>query len=210
MKKTPLTIALPKGRLYENVKEYFSKTGLFFEFEKRKLVAEDETGSYRFYLVKNHDLPTYVNHGITGLGICGEDVIYESGLTFNKLYAFPFGGTRLSLAGKEGDTLAMDSGKLTVATSYTRMTRDYFHKQGIPVKIIKLNGSVELAPVLGLAPYIVDLVETGNTLKANKLEVLEEMINIKVHLIANPSYYKVYYKEINTLTEILEKGHKNG
>ena len=93
-----------------------------------------------------------------------------------------------------------------MATKFTSFTRNYFHQHGIPVEIIKLNGSVELAPVLGLTRYIVDLVETGNTLKANNLEVLEKLADIQVHLIANPAYYKIHYKRINEIVDMLKEG----
>lgn len=193
----PLTIALPKGRLFDRVQKHFETKGIFFEFEKRKLVAYDKEENLKIYLVKNSDLPTYVAHGIAGLGICGEDVIFESGQQFHKLLPFSFGGTNLSLAARKDFSLDDQNGTLTIATSYTEMTRRYFHDQGIPVKIIKLNGSVELAPLLGLAPCIVDLVETGSTLKANNLEVIQKLHDIKVHLIANPAYYKIHYKAVN-------------
>jgi len=197
----PLTIALPKGRLYERVQKHFETKGIFFEFEKRKLVAYDREENLKIYLVKNSDLPTYVAHGIAGLGICGEDVIYESGHKFHKLLPFSFGGTTLSLAAIKDYTPESSQGPLTIATSYTEMTRRYFHEQGVPVKIIRLNGSVELAPVLGLAPCIVDLVETGSTLKANNLEVIQKLQDIQVFLIANPAYYKIHYQAINRFIE---------
>jgi len=199
----PLTIALPKGRLFEQVQEYFENKGIRFKFEKRKLITEDKNGEYRFYLVRNADLPTYVSHGIAGMGICGDDVTYKSGKSFAKLHTFEFGGTCLSLAGIKGDKLTKGE-KLTIATSYTDMTRDYFHKQGVPVDVIKLKGSVELAPSLGLAKYIVDLVETGNTLKANGLEVLEDLFQIKVRLISNKSYYKLHYDRIEKLLQAIK------
>ena len=197
--KPQLTVALPKGRLQEQVQELFERKGISFKFENRKLVAGDSEGNISFFLVKNSDLPTYVNHGIAGIGFCGEDVLYEYGGSFFKLTDFPFGGTTMCLAGKKGGTFEQVSGKITVATKFTKFAKDYFHAEGIPVEVIKLNGSVELAPVLGLAPYIVDLVETGSTLKANNLEVYQELAKIKVYMIANPAYYKLYYKEINEL-----------
>jgi ATP phosphoribosyltransferase len=94
---------------------------------------------------------------------------------------------------------------VTVATSYVRMTREWFHRRGIPVKVIRLDGSVELAPALGLAPYIVDLVETGSTLKANGLEVVTDMAEIKVRLIANPAYFKLHYSEIGKLADSMAR-----
>lgn len=199
----PLTLALPKGRLFENVKKHFATKGIEFSFEDRKLTAYDNQGLLKIFLVKNSDLPTYVNYGIAGLGICGEDVVYESGFKFTKLLPFDFGGTRICLCGKKGEGEKKSIDGLTVSTKFTEFTKDFFHNEGTPVKIIKLNGSVELAPILGLAPYIVDLVETGNTLKANNLEVIRTLNNIGVNLISNPAYYKTHYEKINRLLEIL-------
>ena len=201
MNNEPLTIALPKGRLFEQVQEYFSSKGLHFNFEKRKLVTYDDEGLLKIYLVKNSDLPAYVNSGIAGLGVCGDDVVYESGLDFYKLHTFDFGGTRLSMAALKDTPPEKDPGELTIATSYTAMTRDYFHNRGISVNIIRLNGSVELAPSLGLAPYIVDLVETGSTLKANGLEVIQDLLTIKVRMISNRAYFKLNYDKISKLLE---------
>jgi ATP phosphoribosyltransferase len=95
--------------------------------------------------------------------------------------------------------------RLKIATKFPRFTRDHFHRRGVPVEIIKLNGSVELAPVLGLAPYIVDLVETGSTLKANRLAVVEELAPVGVKLVANPAYYKVNYKSVDDFVEFLKE-----
>ena len=204
----PLTIALPKGRLQTKTEDLFKKNNIEFEFEARKLVAGNKDKNLKFLLVKNSDLPTYVSHGIAGLGICGDDVIYESGEDFYKLMTFDFGETDICIAAKENEKKASEVKHLTVATKFTKFTRDYFNNKGISVQIIKLNGSVELAPILGLAPYIVDLVETGTTLKAHNLEVQEKIARTKVHLIANPGYYKLHYKRINSLVDIL-KGKSN-
>ncbi len=202
----PLTLALPKGRLLPRVLELFETRGISLSFEDRKLVSYDEGNLFQAFLVKNNDLPTYVNHGIAGLGICGSDVLYESGFRFFKLLTFPFGKTRMCLAGRKGYSPKDYPRHLSVATKFTRFTQDYFHARGIPVQIIRLEGSVELAPVLGLAPLIVDLVETGETLKANNLQVIEKLQEIEVHLIANPSYYKLHYQSINRITELLKEG----
>lgn len=201
--KEPLTLALPKGRLFDQVQEHFKAKGLDFSFGDRKLTALDSSGRLKIILVKNADLPTYVNHGIAGLGICGDDVTYEAGYEFTHLLPFDFGGTRMSLAGLKSSTVPTGE-PLTIATKFTRFTRDYFHSLGVPVKIVRLDGSVELAPVLGLAPFIVDLVETGSTLKANGLEVLENLKTITVNLFANPAYFKLYYEEISELVDILK------
>ncbi len=207
---TPLTLALPKGRLFDQVQEHFAARGLVFDFNDRKLTALDSTGRLKIILVKNADLPTYVHHGIAGLGICGDDVVFESGHEFAHLLALEFGHTRMALAARKdhvrpADGTYVNGGFLTIATKFTRFTREYFHGLGVPVKIIRLDGSVELAPVLGLAPYIVDLVETGSTLKANGLEVLETLQEIGVNLFANAAYYKLRYQEIGALVDTLRK-----
>ncbi len=202
----PLTIALPKGRLLDSVVEHLTVRGMNIEFGSRQLSTIDSTRRLEIYKVKNHDLPTYVHHGIAGLGIVGDDTVAESGLNFTRIINMPFGGTRLCVAAPVGSPSPEKvGGPVTVATSYVRMTREWFHSRGIPVKIIKLAGSVELAPALGLAPYIVDLVETGGTLKANGLEVVTDMVQIKVRLIANPAYFKLHYREISELADIMKK-----
>jgi ATP phosphoribosyltransferase len=201
----PLTIALPKGRLLDQFQDHLAARGIDLAFENRKLIAEDSDRTLRAFLVKNTDLPVYVHHNIAGLGVCGEDVLYESGYDFFRLCKFSFGGTRMCLAAKSDRTERDHQGKLTVATKFTRFSRDYFQSRGIPVEIIKLNGSVELAPLLGLAPYIVDLVETGSTLQANNLTIVEELEKIGVYLIANPAYYKFHFRRVDRLVSLLEQ-----
>ncbi|NBC28707.1 MAG: ATP phosphoribosyltransferase [Spirochaetes bacterium] len=196
----PLTLALPKGRLLDQTREFFEAAGLRFDVESRRLVAQDREGLLTIMFVKNSDVPTYLHHGIAGLAICGEDVVYESGHAFYRLLEMPYGSTRICLASKaDFDPAQEATGRMRVATKFTRFTRDFFHRRGLPVEVIRLNGSVELAPILGLAPYIVDLVETGSTLKANNLIVREELAQIKVHLLANPAYYKYYFRQIDRL-----------
>jgi ATP phosphoribosyltransferase len=199
-----LTIALPKGRLLERIIPCFREAGIEVAFAERELVCLDEKNKLKFLLVKNNDLTTYVHHGIAGLGICGEDRIIESGYRFYKLHKFPFGATRICLAGRRSAKAGKEP-RLKVATKFPRFTQSFFLKRGIPVEMIKLEGSVELAPVLGLAPYIVDLVETGSTLKAHGLEVLEELADIKVVLISNPAYYKLEYQNVDHLVHKLGK-----
>jgi ATP phosphoribosyltransferase len=206
MSGTTLTLALPKGRLQEQSEEYLARHGYTITFEKRKLVAHDSSGRLKILLVKNADLPTYVHHGIAGLGICGSDVIYESGFPFFELMEMPFGSTRMCLAGHRGTEPDPASDRLVVASKFTRFAKDYFADTGVRAEVIKLGGSVELAPVLGLAPFIVDLVETGNTLKAHDLEVVKELAQIRVKLVANPAYYKFHYKEIDSFVDTLSRG----
>jgi len=199
----PLTLALPKGRLFDQAQEFFAQRNYRFTFEKRKLIAHDESGLLKIFLVKNADLPTYVSHGIAGMGICGEDVLHEAGQRFFRLMRFDFGRTKMCLAAKKGYGPPDSIRSVSVATKFPRFAMDFFYSKGVPIQLIKLNGSVELAPILGLAPYIVDLVETGSTLKANNLEIIEKISDIEVQLIANPSYYKLNYRRINELISIL-------
>ncbi len=201
---SPLTMALPKGRLTDQVLERMESVGLKVEFEKRKLVAHDKDGKITIFLVKNADLPVYIHHGIAGLGVCGDDVLYEYSYPFVKLHTFDFGSTSMCLAGRKGDKFSLVNGQVKVASKFTRFARDYFHDRGLPVEVIKLNGSVELASVLGLTPYIVDLVETGSTLVANDLEVIEKLADINVHLIANPAYFKLRFQDIRGFVDTLK------
>ena len=202
-----VTIALPKGRLIDSIGNYLSRCGCNFSFAGRELVTTDSENRLKFLLVKNADLPIYVKHGIAGLGICGEDVIAETGYEFYKLFEFSFGSTRMCLACKKGDNLSPDRQiKLKVATKFPVFAERYFHSMGIPVEIIKLSGSIELAPILGLTHYIVDLVETGNTLKENNLEIVEVLSWIKVYLISNPAYYKLNYKRVDDFVRRLNEG----
>jgi ATP phosphoribosyltransferase len=202
---SPLTLALPKGRLFDQVLEHLASRGISVPPPGRELIVADTRGMLKIFIVKNSDLPVYVTHGIAGLGICGSDGIRESGGVFFELLEFSFGSTRMCLAAREDHTHSGELKQLKVATKFPVFARDFFNRRGIPVEIIKLNGSVELAPVLGLAPYIVDLVETGSTLKANGLKIIEELENIKVKLIANPAYYKVHYKEVDTFVTFLKE-----
>jgi ATP phosphoribosyltransferase len=197
MSSSALTLALPKGRILEQVQEHCASKGIEFSFKDRTLVTHTADGDIRIILVKNNDLPVYVNHGIAGLGICGSDVVKESGFPFYELCRFGFGSTRMCMAARQDHDPAGDAAHLTIATKFTEFTREYFHRRGIPVQIIKLNGSVELAPVLGLSRYIVDLVETGSTLKANNLKITDILAEIHVVLICNPAYYKLHYTRVD-------------
>lgn len=198
-----LTLVVPKGRIQERIESFLFERGYAIQFEKRKLVATDQSGRLKIMLVKNGDLPTYVHHGIAGLGICGTDVMYESGYPFFELLKLPFGETRMCLACREDSDHDAKPGQLRIASKYVRFARDYFHDKGIPAEIIRLGGSVELAPVLGLAPYIVDLVETGNTLVAHDLKILDDLATVSVVLMANPAYYKYHYKSIESFVDTL-------
>lgn len=200
-----ITIAVPKGRLQEQISEYLADKGVTIKEESRKLDYYDRENGYRFLFVKNSDVPVYVNYGVADLGISGSDVVYEGDFEFLHLGTLPFGGTRICVAGYEKDRGLFESnGKMgnfvktmKIATKFVRFTTDYFVNRSIPVEIIKLTGSVELAPILGLSHFIVDLVETGSTLRENHLTVIEEIGRTHVKIIANPSLYKLNYRRID-------------
>ncbi|MCL1818459.1 MAG: ATP phosphoribosyltransferase [Spirochaetaceae bacterium] len=202
---SPLTLALPKGRLFDQVLEHLARRGLCLPPPGRELILTDAQGKLKVFIVKNSDLPVYVTHAIAGLGICGSDVLHESGGVFFELLELPFGATRMCLAAREDYEQEGAIKRLKVATKFPVFTRNFFNTRGIPVEIIKLHGSVELAPVLGLAPYIVDLVETGSTLKANGLKVVEHLENITVKFIANPAYYKIHSAQIDSFVDFLKE-----
>lgn len=204
----PISLAVPKGRLLDRITGILERGGIKIAAEDRKLTATDEDETLRLFFVKNSDLPTYVNFGIAGLGICGDDVLYESSCHFYRLHTFSFGSTNMCLAGRKDAPSTEDPRHMSIATKFPRFATDYYHARGIPVRIIKLNGSVELAPVLGLSPFIVDLVETGETLEANNLEIIEILKKISVHLVANPAYYKLHYKRINQIVDVLKEGEE--
>ena len=207
-----LAIAVPKGRLLDPLAAHLADRGIDITFSDRELVAASVDGRLRFLLVKNEDVTTYVGHGIAGLGICGSDKRDESEHRFYTLGELPFGSGRMCLIRRKGE--AVDLGTLAgarVATRYPAVARAFFHARGIPVEIIKLNGSVELALVLGLASLIVDLMETGRTLAAHNLEVVEQIGATRVELIANPAFTKIRFREVRELaTSLLGGSPSNG
>ncbi len=200
-----LAIAVPKSeRLLEPLAAYLGERGIEVAFSDRELVAASADGRLRFLLVKNEDVTTYVGHGIAGLGICGTDKRDESEHRFYTLGELPFGSGRMCLIRRKGEQVDLATlAGARVATRYPAAARAFFHARGIPVEIIKLNGSVELALVLGLAPLIVDLVETGRTLAAHDLEVVEQIGPTRVELIANPAFSKIRFREVGDLAEAL-------
>ncbi len=203
-----LTLALPKGRIQDLTLELLSKRGFPVTFGPRKLVAVNDDAGLKVILVKNSDLPTYVSHGIAGTGICGDDVLAESDSQLYSLSTLPYGETKMCVACKPSEPsveeAANQRGRVDVATKFPAYTRRVFHDRGIPLELIKLNGSVELAPLLGLASYIVDLVESGNTLKANNLVIREELGPIRVRFVANPAYFKIHHQQVTGLADKLQ------
>ncbi len=201
-------IALAKGRIHKAVMTYLQASG--YEFPaysagSRKLIFEDAGKSLKVTLVKSPDVAVYVERGAADVGIVGEDVLLEeaSGAGVYEVFDLGIGRCRMAVAAVAG--AGMDAPKrLTVGTKYPRIARRYFEEHHRSVDIIKLNGSVELAPLVGLSDVIVDIVETGNTLKANGLEVLEYFMDFSARMICNPVSFKMKYEEINGLIEAVK------
>lgn len=187
-----LNIALPKGRLGDKVYELFSSIGYdcaaIYE-DNRKLVFENEERGVRYLLVKPSDVAIYVEHGAADIGVVGKDVLLETQPDVYELLDLKLGKCRLAVAAKNGwkEDLSLP---LRVATKYPHVAKNYYEAQGRQIEIIKLNGSIELAPILGLSDVIVDIVETGTTLKENNLGVVADVAPSSARLIANKSSYQ--------------------
>ncbi|HYK92200.1 MAG TPA: ATP phosphoribosyltransferase [Acidobacteriota bacterium] len=196
-----LTVALSKGRLLDKSVEFLSRAGIVVPEDvlaSRRLIAADADGRYLFLLVKPTDLPTYVEYGVAAAGICGRDVLLEACPDLHQPLDLKFGCCRIVLAGKPGDTVANHNLLSTtrVATKYPRVAESFFRSRGLPAEVIYLSGSVELAPNLGLAETIVDLVETGRTLAENGLVVLEEIAESSARVVINRASFHIQYSEI--------------
>ncbi len=202
-----LTIAISKGSVGDEVYKLLDKIGLSNSIEKdsRKLIFEDKRNKLKFIYVKSSDVVIYVENGVADLGIVGKDMILESPSDVYELYDLKFGRCIFALAGIKGVAIPNDK-ILRVATKYTEIAKEYFRNKGQTVKLIKLNGSVELAPLVGLSDVIVDLVQTGNTMKANGLEIIEEMFEISSRIICNRVSYRFKNKEINELIKLIDGG----
>ncbi|HMG34434.1 MAG TPA: ATP phosphoribosyltransferase [Blastocatellia bacterium] len=205
-----LTIAIAKGRLQEDSFELFKQVGINVSAEvlaSRKLFIEDEDGQFGFIFVKPADVPVYVEHGVADAGICGSDVLMESAADVHQPLDLGFGRCTLVVAGKS-DLVARRYDPLAtarVATKYPRITAEYFQQRGVPVELIVLSGSVELAPVLGLSEHIVDLVQTGQTLRENGLVVIDKIAEISARLIVNRASYHLKRQDVSSLIERLRK-----
>ena len=191
-----ITIAIPKGRIFEKVKDVIEKNGGNLDFEGRSLIAEDIDLGIRWQLVKNVDVPTYVNNGKAALGIVGSDILGEYPDPIATLHTFKFGGARMVLITTEENSNTGLYNGVTIATKYPVTTQEYLDRKGIDGKIIKLNGSLELAPLLQLAPFIVDIVESGDTIRDNNLKKVDIFGTTKVLLAAKPAYYKLHAQRI--------------
>lgn len=199
-----VNVALPKGRMGESVYQMFVDAGLCqadLLDESRKLVFYDEASRMRFFLVKPSDVAAYVEHGAADLGVVGRDILLETAADVIDLAKFPLGECRIAVAGPK-DFKEDTSQPLKVATKYPNITRKYFGERSRPVELIYLNGSIELAPIVGLSDVIVDIVETGATLKENDLDVLKEITDSAAHLVVNRASWRFKKEQIS---EILQK-----
>lgn len=205
-----LTIALAKGRMQEDALALFAKAGIIVdesELKSRRLVIHSTDRRFSFVLVKPSDVPTYVEYGVADAGVCGRDVLIEARSNVHEPLDLKFGYCRIAVAGKR-EALNEDYNLLAtvrVATKYPRITTEYFQAKGVPIEIIPLQGSVELAPLLGLSDRIVDLVETGRTLKENGLEVIETITDTTARLIVNRASFHLKRAAVSALIEDLAK-----
>ena len=203
-----LTVALPKGRIAQETLEIFEQIfGSQFRFDDRKLILD--TSDFRFLLVRNQDVATYVYRQAADIGVVGLDTLEEQGLDVVRLLDLRKGICKVAIGMKKGEKLDLTKPELTVATKMVNITKRYFERRAVPVDIIKLYGSIELAPLVGLADMIVDIVETGTTMKQNGLEVVEEIMESSTYLIANKNSYIAKKEDILSIYEKIKDVIKN-
>lgn len=200
-----LTFALTKGRLASKTLDMFEKIGITCEEmrdkDSRKLIFTNEELKLRFFLAKGPDVPTYVEYGAADIGIVGKDTILEEGRKLYEVMDLGFGACRMCVCGPESAREVLNNNQLIrVATKYPNIAKDYFYnKKHQTVEIIKLNGSIELAPIVGLSEVIVDIVETGSTLRENGLKVLEEVCPLSARMVVNQVSMKMEDERIRKL-----------
>ena len=198
-----ITVALSKGKLLEPAVALFRKAGYAgksVSAESRRLIIECPEKGLTFMIVRPSDVPTYVEYGAADVGVVGKDMLLEQNPDVYEPMDLKFGRCRLSVAAREGQpTRERMSAKLRVATKYPNVTERFYNQQGIPVEVIKLYGSIELAPVVDLADRIVDLVSTGRTLRAHGLEEVEVIADSTARLIVNRASLKLKHGEISEL-----------
>lgn len=196
-----LTVALPKGRIAQETLEIFETIfGESFKFDDRKLILETE--NFRFLLVRNQDVATYVYHQAADIGVVGLDTLEEQGLDVIRLLDLRRGVCKVAIGMRVGEKLDLTKAEIKVATKMVNITKRYFAERAIAADVIKLYGSIELAPLVGLADMIVDIVETGATMKQNGLEVVEEIMESSTYLIANKNSY---FEKKSEVLDIYEK-----
>ena len=205
-----ITLALAKGRLAKKTLGILEKIGITCEEMKdpdtRKLIFVNEELKLKFFLAKASDVPTYVEYGAADFGVVGKDTILEEGRKLYEVIDLGMAKCRMCVAGPESAKELLNSGELIrVATKYPNIAKDYFyHKKQQTVEIIKLNGSIELAPIVGLSEVIVDIVETGSTLKENGLVVLEEICPLSARMVVNEVSMKMEQERITKIINDLK------
>ena len=200
-----LLLALPKGRLLNEVKGLLEKVEIKFDDKSRKLIINTSKDFIKVAILRTWDIPKFVNYGAADIGVVGKDILFESNLENNyyELEDLGIGQCRMSLASLENKIPSQK--KIRVASKYPEYTKKYFLENSKDIEILILKGAIEIAPVLGLADCIVDLVQTGQTLKENGLKELEKISDITSRLIVNKSSFKSKYKEINEIVRELKK-----
>ena len=199
--KTMINVALPKGRLGEKVYAMFENAGYECPSIKevnRKLIFENEEAGVRYFWVKPSDVAIYVERGAADIGVAGKDILLEYAPDVYELLDLNMGKCRMAVAAKK-DFRDNTENTLRVATKFTNIAKDYYSKKGRDIDIIKLNGSIEIAPILGLSDVIVDIVETGKTLLENDLEPKETIVPIRARLIANKASFKFKMEQIENI-----------
>lgn len=200
-----LTFALTKGRLAQKTLALLEELGItcqeMKEKDSRKLIFVNEELKLKFFLAKGPDVPTYVEYGAADIGVVGKDTIMEEGRKVHEVLDLRFGNCRMCVCGpKSAEELLKHRELIRVATKYPNIAKDYFYnKKHQTVEIIKLNGSIELAPLVGLSEVIVDIVETGSTLRENNLDVLEEICPLSARMIVNPVSMRLENERIKEL-----------
>lgn len=202
-----INIALAKGRLADKTCALLGELGFDIKevvSDSRKLVFTDEENAVSYFLVKPSDVSIYVERGVADIGVVGKDILLEYNPDVYELLDLKFGKCKVAVAGKKD--FVMDKNRpLRVATKFCNIANKYYESKGINIEIIKLNGSIELAPILNLSDVIVDIVETGTTLKENNMMVLEDIVPISARLIANKASYKFKSNKINDLVDKLKE-----
>jgi ATP phosphoribosyltransferase len=202
-----ITIAIAKGRMQDDALMLLARAGVRVAEDarnSRRLAVTDESGRYRFIFVKPADVPVYVEHGIADCGVVGRDVLLESQADLLLPLDLGIARCRMVVAAADAEIMTRSLGMLRVATKYSQIAGAHFGSRGIPVEIIQLSGSVELAPALGLADLIVDLVETGRTLRENGLTVIEEIAESTGKLVVNRASYQLKAESVTELVKALE------
>lgn len=205
-----ITIALPKGRIADSALKIFESIfGREFAFVNRKLIIECD--NIRFLLVRSQDVPIYVAYKAADLGVVGLDVLEETKIDIVRLLDLGIGKCKVVLGSKANEVVDYNKPQIKIATKMPNITRDFFSKRAVATDIIKLYGSIELAPLVGLADAIVDIVETGNTMKENNLKIDEVILESSAYLIANVNSFYAQKSEIlglyNTIAHFTER-HK--